>query len=499
MNRTASVQTFEEFREKESRNSLATAVTEEGSLLEYETLVLRVNPPNVEIDNQSHESETIITVDSANRPGTLVEVVQCLTENNLVVKGAEISSDGGWFVDVFNVTELSGSKVTDSRKLAVIRKVLDIEYDCEKKAQSGTPNDEESGLKCTVFELAGKDRLGLLHAATDLLTSHGLDVRSLAAWTQRGRGAIVIFALEKGKPIQDTLKTEKLRRQLDELLNEKGIVNIKTVTGLPHHERRLHALLLQEVERNWNESQREKGSSRFTALPISSPSHPPRYSSMEPPEVTINYWPRLNYWRVTILCKDRPKLFFDTLCTLSDMNYDVYHASVCDAKIKRAFQDFYVRPRFGDVAFNKEKAAKLEFMLHASINRRFPGGLKVHVLTMDQIGLLAKLTKIFREADMSVTRAKVRTLSNERGMPTNHAIHTFYLVDTNGGKTIPTRADHICKEAGGVRHDALTEDKLPQGILNPKTDNQFYFSIPPQDTIMARFPVGSPLSSAGSM
>lgn len=27
------------------------------------------------------------------------QVVQCLTENNLVVKGAQISSLGGWFVD----------------------------------------------------------------------------------------------------------------------------------------------------------------------------------------------------------------------------------------------------------------------------------------------------------------------------------------------------------------------------------------------------------------
>lgn len=43
-------------------------------MLEHETLLLRVNPPNVDVDNQSHPSETVITVDSANRPGTLVEV-----------------------------------------------------------------------------------------------------------------------------------------------------------------------------------------------------------------------------------------------------------------------------------------------------------------------------------------------------------------------------------------------------------------------------------------
>lgn len=57
------------------------------------------------VDNESYDDRTVITVDSANRPGTLVEVVQCLTELGLNVKRARISSDGGWFVDEFHVCE----------------------------------------------------------------------------------------------------------------------------------------------------------------------------------------------------------------------------------------------------------------------------------------------------------------------------------------------------------------------------------------------------------
>ena len=49
----------------------------------------------VTVDNETYDDRTIITVDSANRPGTLVEVVQCLTELGLNVKRARISSDGG--------------------------------------------------------------------------------------------------------------------------------------------------------------------------------------------------------------------------------------------------------------------------------------------------------------------------------------------------------------------------------------------------------------------
>jgi hypothetical protein len=50
------------------------SVTSEGTLLEYETLELRIHPPNVVVDNETYDDMTVITIDSANRPGTLIEV-----------------------------------------------------------------------------------------------------------------------------------------------------------------------------------------------------------------------------------------------------------------------------------------------------------------------------------------------------------------------------------------------------------------------------------------
>lgn len=61
-----------------------------GVLQQVVIVVLQVT-----VDNDTYDDRTIITVDSANRPGTLVEVVQCLTELGLNVKRARISSDGG--------------------------------------------------------------------------------------------------------------------------------------------------------------------------------------------------------------------------------------------------------------------------------------------------------------------------------------------------------------------------------------------------------------------
>lgn len=41
----------------------------------------------------------MLQVDSMNKPGILLEVVQILTDIDLVITKAYISSDGGWFMD----------------------------------------------------------------------------------------------------------------------------------------------------------------------------------------------------------------------------------------------------------------------------------------------------------------------------------------------------------------------------------------------------------------
>lgn len=125
-------------RYRETEASANAAVSADGTMLEYEALVSRLVPPNVHVDNESLNDRSVLIIDSANRPGkhlpffhappslypgfflhsstphtnqpdlhlvsssspgTLVEVVQCLTELGLNISKARISSDGGWFVD----------------------------------------------------------------------------------------------------------------------------------------------------------------------------------------------------------------------------------------------------------------------------------------------------------------------------------------------------------------------------------------------------------------
>lgn len=191
---------------------------------EYETLELRIHPPNVQVDNQTDPNATIVTIDSANRPGTLVEVVQHFTELGLRINKARISSDGGWFHDMFMVVESNGAKVRDPRKLNSIVQMLAIRSldKDDQMVANGDETDDISRVETTVFELAGRDMHGLLANATQLLTTNGCDVRSAAVWTHNGRVAFVISVTEKGNAVADVRKLQRLTQLLGEMMDTDG-------------------------------------------------------------------------------------------------------------------------------------------------------------------------------------------------------------------------------------------------------------------------------------
>ena len=66
---------------------------------EYEKLVFRMTTPRVMIDNAGCSNSTRVMIDSARKHGILLEAVQVLTDLNLSIKKAYISSDGRWFMD----------------------------------------------------------------------------------------------------------------------------------------------------------------------------------------------------------------------------------------------------------------------------------------------------------------------------------------------------------------------------------------------------------------
>ena len=467
-----------EWQEKE-KHALNCAVDEEGILLDNLTLELRVHPPEVHIDNIGDDKYTIVTIDSANRPGSLVFVVQHLTELGLRVHSARISSDGGWFHDMFAISEADGGKVKSQTKLMSIKQMLNIYMQTEDVVADGDTTDDAAKVETTVFEVSGVDRPGLMADSMQLMTQNGCDVRSAAVWTYRRRVAIVFSVTERGRAIPDAAKTRRLEEMMEDILrSEKGSMHVKAHNrrGTVHHDRRLHQLMLQDdvddfkksrltelyQNSNLDGAQRKDPLRSSTAYApasvsrqnstcsdrngVSTPSgseashRSPKYDH---PSIDISYCS--NYWTVNIKCRDRAKLLLDSVCTLNDMNFDIYHATIDADSEGIAHQEYFVRPRAGDGDFDDEEALLVKAMLNAAIERRFPRGIKVQIRSMDRFGCMALLTRRLFNAGLTVTRAKVRTYATS-----NSSGHTLYIMNSDGEPPTNEAIEKALLECGGL-------------------------------------------------
>lgn len=177
-------------------------------------------------------------------------------------------------------------------------------------------------------------------------------------------------------------------------------------------------------------------------------------SSWVPADVKIQHSPLLNYWLVTIASKDRNKLFFDTVCTFADCNYDVFHSTI-DSEGDAASQLFYVRPRYGEAIWDAQRAHKLKYMLESAVQRRFPKGLKIHVQATDQRALL-DLFQQLSAAGFWITRAEVRCHQDV-------TVYHFSVTDTLGHIPSQGLLQSTCEMAGGTLVEDLDVMAPPSG------------------------------------
>jgi [protein-PII] uridylyltransferase len=83
--------------------------------------------PEVNIDNEISTRQTVIEVSGLDRPGLLYDLTTALGKLNLNIASAHIATFGEKAVDVFYVTDLTGTKVTHpSRQTAIRRGLLDV-------------------------------------------------------------------------------------------------------------------------------------------------------------------------------------------------------------------------------------------------------------------------------------------------------------------------------------------------------------------------------------
>ncbi|KAL4191995.1 hypothetical protein AMTRI_Chr06g191740 [Amborella trichopoda] len=411
---------------------------------EIEKLIRRMNPPRVVIDNNACESATVIQVDSVNKHGILLQVIQVLTDLDLIITKAYISSDGGWFMDVFKVTDQNGEKLRDENTLSYIQKSLESDacFSPSFRRSKGVQLSKEH----TSIELTGTNRPGLLSEVCAVLTNLNCNVVNAEIWTHNSRAAAVVQVtdVDTGAAIDDPKRLSLIRELLCNVLKGNSTHRAaKTVVSveLTHTERRLHQMMFadrdyERVERDGLEREEDK--------------------SLRPDVTLLDCFER-DYSVVTMRSKDRPKLLFDTVCTLTDMQYVVYHGTVQTGR-REAYQEYYIRHVDGLPVSSEAEKQRVIQCLEAAIERRASEGLELELCTEDRVGLLSDVTRIFRENSLTITRAEITTKSGK-------AIDTFYLTDVSGNPVDPKTIDAIRQEIGQanlhVKRDSLLPPKSP--------------------------------------
>lgn len=176
----------------------------------------------------------------------------------------------------------------------------------------------------TSIELAGMDRPGLLSEVCAVLTDLHCNVVNAEIWTHNARAAAVVHVTDDstGCAVEDPKRLSTIKELLRNVL--KGSSDLKTAKmtlsppGVTHRERRLHQIMFADRDYEITESSRDGKSADKSSRP----------------HVTIANCIEKDYTVITMRSKDRPKLLFDTLCTLTDMQYVVFHGVVHTGRLE---------------------------------------------------------------------------------------------------------------------------------------------------------------------
>ena len=91
--------------------------------------------PDVMMNNQWSNRYTVIEVNGLDRPGLLYELTATLSKLNLNIASAHIATFGEKAVDVFYVTDLTGTKITHPGRQAAIRRAMLEVFDGDAGAE----------------------------------------------------------------------------------------------------------------------------------------------------------------------------------------------------------------------------------------------------------------------------------------------------------------------------------------------------------------------------
>ncbi|CAJ1943039.1 unnamed protein product [Sphenostylis stenocarpa] len=420
---------------------------------EIESLMERIHPPRVCIDNDSCRDCTVVKgvlkqIDCANRHGILLEMVQVLTDLDLVISKSYISSDGGWLMDAFHVTDQVGHKLTDNCLVNYIQQALcearssrGISSDVELQSCNELPGSKVSSVENLAIELTTTDQPGLFLDVSAALLGLGFNVSSATAWTHKDRAAGIIHLEDANQlgPIYDFQLLAHVQEELQNVVKaqigeeERKRVRLRLrsfAAGRNHTERRLHQMMHDDGDyERCGACLGQKKNNRREGI-----------------EVSVGRYEEKEYWVVNVRCRDRPKLLFDTVCVLTYMQYEIFHAAV-SSNTSMADQEYFVRPKGSLKLDNESERQKLSLCLIAAIERRVSHGLKMDIHTENRAGLLSKVTRVISENGLSITKMDI-------GVEGETATGSFHVANCSGEDVNPNIAELVRRETGG-KHPSI--------------------------------------------
>lgn len=185
------------------------------------------------------------------------------------------------------------------------------------KTSPGKRVDVHSIGEQAAIELIGRDRPGLLSEISAVLANLRFNVAAAEVWTHNGRIACVLYVNDDitCQPVNDPTRLAVMEEQLKNILrgceDDEKVGYTSFSMGFTHIDRRLHQMLFAD---------RDYEGCGLNDEVDSSPSFKPK--------ITIERCEEKGYSVVTVRCKDRAKLMFDIVCTLTDMQYVVFHAAI---------------------------------------------------------------------------------------------------------------------------------------------------------------------------
>ncbi|XP_029125071.1 ACT domain-containing protein ACR2 [Cajanus cajan] len=472
---------------------------------DFDTLPERIyGPPcQVCIDNESMEGCTVVKVDSVNKQGLLLEVVQILTDMNLQICKSFISSDAGWFMDVFHVRDENGNKLSDQKVINDIQQAIgrsrasppsqqytNITATAATAAAAAAtnsvmptianykshskklfpliphPNDQH-----TAIEMTGADRPGLFSEISAALADLHCNIVEAHAWSHNARLACVAYISDQStdSAIDDPSRLASIEDHLTTVL--RATTNPSGGGAASHPDVKTSELLAGEgtmttVERRLHQLM-------LSVRDFETPSSPKEMNKGRKRMVTIESCDQKGYSIVSIECKDRPRLMFDTVCTLTDMQYVIFHASI-SSHAGYAFQEYFIRHVDGyalDTACEKERVMKC---LEAAIERRVCEGVRLELCADNRVGLLSDITRVLRENGLVVVRADVETRGEK-------SVNAFYVRDISGNEVdIEYFSKTVKREMGPivtlrVKNNDTSRRKPTTATASPKQSSPLSF------------------------